>query len=395
MAQDYQPRKFFRHAPNRLLKRYFAERGVMAEVDFGELSETDVEPIYGAWLYLPDEVRMLMEQDFRDIDELASEAGIKAILDEADWHGENLQEPFAKLGSFHERTFWTLLERPKYWPGALLYSHADSVSPRYWRKRKNLPRKAAAVDEASVHELEQKIGSYFHAKEGRGRNCKVDCYRRGEQDYFFAYPEDYAQAEVEWGRDGLKRHPRRPAFEIIFVYTQSEGTLDMYLKGDRKLVPFLQAIFAEVILKAELGPDAIDERVYDLRPMRARDFQFVFAPESGIAHVAINKLRLNVSGKNERVVLEADPSYDRQAVFSLLDKVAKGIPLSQMFLTQVGIKVTFAYNPKVKRPPTRSFDINWPNSCSLKHEGRDGLIRKMLADSNIEPRPPAADAGAA
>jgi hypothetical protein len=26
MAQEYQPRRFFRHAPNRLLERYFAAR---------------------------------------------------------------------------------------------------------------------------------------------------------------------------------------------------------------------------------------------------------------------------------------------------------------------------------------------------------------------------------
>ncbi|MGQ0618299.1 MAG: hypothetical protein ACT4QA_00035 [Panacagrimonas sp.] len=395
MAQDYQPRRFFRHAPNRLLKRYFFERGALAEVDFGELSETQVEPIYAAWLALSDEVRKPMEQDFRDIDELASEAGTKAILDEAEWHGEDLQEQFAKLGGFHERAFWTLLERPKYWPGALHYSHADSVSPRYWRKRKNLPRKAAAVDEDSVRELEVKIGAYFHTKEGRGRNCKVECYRRGEQDYFFAYPEDYAQADVEWGRDGLRRLPRRPAFEVIFVYTQAEGTLDLYIKGDRKLVPSLQAIFAEVILKGELGPDAVDERVYDLSPMRARDFQFVYGPESGIAHVAMNKLRLTVAGRKERIVLEADPTYEKLAVFDLLDKVAKGIPTTQLLVTQVGVKVTFAFNPKVRRPQTRSFEINWPNSCSLKHDGRDDLIRKMLADSGIEPRPTTPDAAQA
>jgi hypothetical protein len=41
-----------------------------------------------------------------------------------------------------------------------------------------------------------------------------------------------------------------------------------------------------------------------------------------------------------------------------------------------------------RKTSTRSFDINWPNSCSLKHDGRDLIIRKMLADSGIEPREP-------
>ena len=388
MAQEYQPKRFFRHAPNRLLKRYFAEHDVLADVDFGALTETQVEPIYEAWLKLPEDARNAMEQDFQDIDDLATESGSKAILDEARWHGEDLAEQFATLTGFNEHAFWTLLERPKYWPGALAFHHADTVPFSYWRKRKNVPRKPASVDPASVRQLEQNLSNYFHKMQGRGENCKVDCYRRCDLDYFFAYPEDYAQASVEWVGKEFKRRPHHPAFEIIFVYSQNEGTLDIYLTGDRKPVPDLQAIFADAILKAEMGPDEKDERVYEMNPVRSRQFQFVYGPDSGIADVAVRKLRLKVYGKNERLVLEADPSYNKHAVFDLLDKVARAIPLVQMAVTQVGIKVTFAHKPGARRPGTRSFDINWPNSCSLKHDGRDLIIRKMLADSGIEPREP-------
>ncbi len=389
MARQYQPKRFFRDLPNRLLSVYFVRRKALADVDFGALGEGQVDPIYDAWLRLPDEVRKPMEQDFQDVDELATEGGIKAILDEGHWHGEDLAEQFSELPSFHERAFWTLLERPKYWPGALAFRHADSVAPRFWRKRKNIPRNPARVDPNSIRLLEQAISGYFHSKQARGNNCKVDCYRRDDRDYFFAYPEDYAQADEEWGSDGLTRRPRRPAFEIIFVYTQADGTLDTFLSGDRQPVPDLQAIFAHVILQAELGPDEKDSRVYDLRPMQAREFQFVYGPESGIADVAVSKLRLTLYHTKERIVLEANPARDRDAIFELLDKVTKGIPLSQMALTQVGIKVTFAPGPTSRRPRTRVFEIGWPCSCSLRHDGRDGIIRKMLADSGIEPRAPA------
>ncbi len=97
MAQEYQPRRFFRHAPNRLLRRYFAAHNVLPEVDFGALTETQVEPIYEAWLKLSDDARKEMEQDFQGIDGLATEGGSKAILDEARWHGEDLAEQFASL----------------------------------------------------------------------------------------------------------------------------------------------------------------------------------------------------------------------------------------------------------------------------------------------------------
>jgi hypothetical protein len=60
----------------------------------------------------------------------------------------------------------------------------------YWRKRKNLLHQPAAVDEASLRELAGLIRDYFHHTEGRGNNCVVEPFRRGERDYFFAYPEE-------------------------------------------------------------------------------------------------------------------------------------------------------------------------------------------------------------
>jgi hypothetical protein len=74
--------------------------------------------------------------------------------------------------------------------------HADAVPFSYWRKRKNVPRKAASVDASSIRQLEQNFSNYFHKMQGRCKNCKVDCYNRNELDYFFAYPEDYPQASV-------------------------------------------------------------------------------------------------------------------------------------------------------------------------------------------------------
>jgi len=78
MVQEYQPRRFFRYAPNFMLRRYFDDRNALSEVDFGALAETHVEPIYEAWLKLLDDARKEMEQDFQDIDELATEGGSRA-----------------------------------------------------------------------------------------------------------------------------------------------------------------------------------------------------------------------------------------------------------------------------------------------------------------------------
>jgi hypothetical protein len=61
-----------------LLQRYFAAGNVLSEVDFGALTETQVDPIYQAWLKLSDDARKEMEQDFQDIDDLANRGRIKS-----------------------------------------------------------------------------------------------------------------------------------------------------------------------------------------------------------------------------------------------------------------------------------------------------------------------------
>ena len=390
MARQYNPRSFFRQAPNKLLKGYFDDRGVLNEIKFKELKETKIETIYDAWLALPEKGRSKMEKDFREIDFLATEGGVKAIIDEAIYHGEELGPLLSELKNHHDRAFWAFLNRPAYWKGALQFHYADNIPNSYWRKRKNIPHESAQVEPKNIQDLEQGISRYFHNKEGRGKNCRVECYRRNDLDYFFAYPEDYAQASIEWIDDEFARPPRTPAFELIFVYSQSDGTLEVFLRGSKKPVPELQKVFGETILGSRLGPDEKDEKVYHLNALKKRDFQFVYNPTSGITDVRVRKIRLSgMFGKREKITLEEDPTYVRDAIYDLLDKLQKrnpSITLSGYNITQVGLKVFFSAAVGSRRGRTRSFDVTYPNSCNLKQDGRDLIIRNMLSASGIEPK---------
>jgi len=386
MARHYSPRSFFRHAPNAMLKRYFDKQGVLIEHDFSEISETKIEPIYLAWLSLPDAQRGEMERDFKEIDALACEGGVKAIMDEAEWHSENLADVLGELEDLHEKAFWVFLERPKYWPAASAFCRADAISSSQWNECRTVSHTPARVDDASIRDLEQILSHHFFNKEGRGKNCTVEPYRRGKFDYFFAYPEDYAHASIDWEGATLKRSARHPAFEIIFVYSQDEGKISLYMKGSRDAKKEVRALFADTILGLELGEFVEDDRVYDLAPLQGNNPPFKFSPDSGIQSVAIKKFRLAINGTKERITLETNPAHNQNAIYELRDKLCATIPLSQMTITQVGIVVTYVPDPETGKSGTRSFDINWPNSCSLKPDGKDATIRKMLIASGIEPR---------
>ncbi len=221
--------------------------------------------------------------------------------------------------------------------------------------------------------------------EGRGKNCIVETFRRGELDYFFAYPEDYSQQSIEWVSGEFDRRPHNPAFEVIYVYSQKEGSLDLNFRGSYKAVEPLQSMFAMAILKREeLPPDSKDKRIYDLSPLLQKSFNFIYNVESGILEVTVKKLRLSSRVlKGDRITLEADASEDRDAVYDLLDQIAKAIKLEMYNLTQV--ELTASVMEDADKPPKRViFRITYPNSCSLKYDDLGLKLRAMLEASGIE-----------
>ena len=394
MARNYATPDFFRQMPNALLARFFAERTVFGELDFAAMSETRHDALFAAWLALPEAQRNAIDAEFLEIFEMSCEKGFCAILDEAQWHMSHDANPkgitvfteiLASLKNHYARAMVTYLDYNQFWRGARRFHHADTLSR--WRKRKNLPNKAALVDDASIQALANRIQAYFHNIEGRGKNCVVEPFRRGDRDYFFAYPEDYSQQSPEWVRGQFEFMPHNPAFEVVFVYSQSEGSLDLYYRGAYKAIDPLQAMFAETILQLpQLPPDPKDSRVYDLGLLLNRNFEFSYSLGSGIESVVVKKLRLSSRAqKGDRISLEADTSRDPQAVYNLLDPIQTAMPMAQYSVTQADLAVTMVI--EAGRPAkTVGIHITYPNSCSLKYDELGLKLRGMLSASGIEPR---------
>ncbi len=223
----------------------------------------------------------------------------------------------------------------------------------------------------------------------------IEAFRRGELDYFFAYPEDYSQQSIEWVNGEFDRRPHNPAFEVIYVYSQKEGSIDINFRGSYKAIEPLQGMFAQAILKLDgLPPDPKDERVYDLNPLLQKGFNFIYDAGSGIERVTVKKLRLSSRViKGDRITLEADSSDNPDAVYDLLDEIRASLRLSMYSVTQVELAasvVTDADKPAKKV----TIRITYPNSCSLRYDEIGLRLRTMLEASGIEPKEPPKNAGA-
>ena len=99
--------------------------------------------------------------------------------------------------------------------------------------------------------MAQAISKYYREHQGRGEHCKVEAYlRRDKIHYFFAYPADYADTVIIYNDEGgLERQLQKAAFEVIFAYNESTGTLDVFVQGDKKLRRDMEEIFASLVLK--------------------------------------------------------------------------------------------------------------------------------------------------
>lgn len=392
--RHYSTKDFFRHTPNALLARYFHKQRLFPDLDFKEMKETKVEPLFDAWLELDEEQRNPMDAQFREIFEVSSKKGFQAIIDEARWQLRTTPkaittfvEQLSALPNHYHRAMTAFLDYPNFWKGATRFYHADTLT--HWRKRKNLSHQPAAVDSDSLQRLAKQLGDYFHLTEGRGKNCEVEPYRRGELDYFFCFPEDHSQQSPEWVNGSFANRAHTPAFEVVYVYSQRDGTLDLNFKGSYKSIEPLQSMFTSTILNLEiLPPDLKDKRVYDLSPLGQKDFDFFFTPDSNIQNVEVKKLRLSSRfNKGERITLEADTSSNPLAVYDLMDKIGKSIPIHQYNVTQVELSASIIEN--VEKPAKQiTIRITHPNSCSLKYDERDLKLRTMLEASGIEPKEP-------
>jgi hypothetical protein len=384
MAGQYSHRQFFRHIPDAQLASYFKAKNIDLAVNFDTLEKKRIDKIFEAFTQLLENDQATIEADFQGINAMSCEGGIAALIDEAGYHqDDSFTASIAAIEGFHAKAIWAFLEKPVYWRGASMFLHADNVSGAYWKKRNDLPKVPPKVEDFDIENLAKVISRHFHKTEGRGRNCKVEPYRRNKKEYFFAYPEDFGQSGVEWVSDTLKTLARHPAFEIIFVFCQEEGSLDIYAPKNTKAVPELQKLFASTILGLNTLPDGtIDNKVYDLAPVGDADFEFKIEPEMGIASAVVTSLRLTLKhGAKRRVILEADTKNNENAVFDLLGELKP----PAYHITQLGVKVTFEAIPGV-RSKTKAFKITYPNSCALNHDGYDLKIRSMLAASGLEPK---------
>jgi len=381
MSRNYSPKTFLRQTPNKVLKEYFARKNLLSDIDFDSLSETEIEVVAESLDQLPEKDKREVEAEFRQINEMACEAGVHVLVEEAAYryHNIDLATTIEGMKNHYERAFWVFLNHPEVFEIAYELASMDRVSS--WRRRYVREGLQPAVEEKDLDGLAKAL-SDFYKKQGRGHYCKIDNYLRQmpERHCYFAYPEDYATTDMGYDEEGEFKHwPKRPAFEVIFVYRPESGFLEVSAKGKSDEIEALQEIFCQTILGLEGLPDEKGKH-YDLSKLKEKNLAFVTEPKDGIDNVVIKMLRLDLSGfGNRRITFEASSRSGEQPVHTLIEQALNKAKISLDKTIAAKAKLQFKFAPREgKKGKSLTFEISIPDRCTLRDDPLDQIAKKYI-----------------
>lgn len=388
MPAHYNLRSFLRQLSRELLSELFEHHTIDIDLDLSTLKQRQIDPIFAAIHALPDDRRQALDEDFRNIDSLSTSGGISQIIEEARFQGFDIIKSLLPFASLIDRAAWACLHHRPVFDAAIRLAVRELLPGRYWKRR--LPVKAlpGADLNGAVKPLETAISMYFTEQEGRGKACQVDYLKRGFLQYFFAYPEDFPASPLAWTAQGLSPNRYRPAFEVLFVFDDTAGWLDIYCEAGKQTVQQLHSLFANTVISLRDLPE-VAKPVYALEGLKRRNFQFLRPPDSPIRDVRLKRLNFAVGGESTKISIETDPVTDRLALHQQIDQVfsVAGAEPKRIALGQTKV-ISATFTAKIdqdggKAARTRTFDVT-TRSCALKYEGHDLLLRQMLMDSGID-----------
>ena len=147
-----------------------------------------------------------MEAEFRQINDMACEQGVKVLIEEASspFHRLDWSQTFEEMRTHYGRAFWAFLNYPVVFKIASELAYMDRAGS--WKARFVGKGLVPAVEEPDKQRLAAAL-SDFYRKQGRGHHCKIDNYLRQapERHCYFAYPEDYATTDMSYDEKEIGR----------------------------------------------------------------------------------------------------------------------------------------------------------------------------------------------
>lgn len=174
----YNPKTVLRQTSNSLLREFFAIQGVRTTIQWDELRETKIDPIFEALQRLPEKERQAIDIVLQDIHLIASsDAGIQQLIREN--RSDGFAETLENFDSRYDKALWAYMNSPDTFGAAVRFYASDTLSKRYWHARKCQAIRPDCSEEATVH-LQILLSGFYVETQGRGHHCLVEHLRRSD-----------------------------------------------------------------------------------------------------------------------------------------------------------------------------------------------------------------------
>jgi len=264
---------------------------------------------------------------------------------------------------------WTYLNVKMAFVVAAYFARAEALSTgRYWIKRNSLPPQMLAVTDGHKEALKAALSEFYWDEQLRGRICEIEHYTRsGGSEYFFAYLDDYPDDPVVFDELGhLVRSKERRVFDNVFVFNPSDGSLEMYAKGGKKVYEPLQRRFCKAVLGLDVGPADPQKPAYSLDHLLRPDRAMRTDPADRIVSAMITRVRLAPLGRpSEYIELGLDRERGVNRIDAAIEEYlnTNRLHVGSVTARQMSFQLRFAEGGPCRQ---MTFNVSCPNSCDLK-----------------------------
>ncbi|MGQ9525941.1 MAG: hypothetical protein ACUVTZ_14045 [Armatimonadota bacterium] len=278
-----------------LLRRLFAEQGLLGDFPWDEISARRIDPLVQRWDGIEEGTRRAIQVVLQDANELADERGQRVLAEELAWRFPEKLATFGQWNGLADRALWAYLEAREAFDAAALFARAEALRSGQFAARWNsLPPGEITVTEPMKASLEQSIRDYYWQKELRGPLCRVHHYQRpGGAEYFFAYLPDWPDKRLVFDTDGnLTAREEAYTFSNVFIYEPAVGAIELVAKGGKPVHLALRKAFCKTVLGGEVDDEEPVRPTYRLDHLLDPGFSFPTGPEDRIAAVRLRRIRL-------------------------------------------------------------------------------------------------------
>lgn len=360
MSRQLRLKNFLRYINIDLLKEYFSNIEVEIQFNDFEKESERLDDLEKQIMNLDQETFILVETDFLNIKEMASEGGILSILNIAQASSPELASEIGEIENHTNQSFYCFLNQRDYFEKAKVLYYITGIYSK--TERMGLKEEYdfnALSKRRSI--LATNLKTYLEKIEGRGKNCEIEVYQYSDRICFLCYPEDYIKSDFYYDNGELMRGAKRPIFEIVYIYYPKGGRLELVAKGGKNRIMSLIDMFNYNVLK-DMNSVPENQIIYDLDKFLNPEFELTRNAEDMLEQVFLKQIKLTDRyNTKKRITIEIDGGSGTR---TMLDEIKnRNINSNDYNVVQATIKFKFEAEGKKGNV---SMQLTYPDKNNLK-----------------------------